>query len=121
VLIVDDDEDTAETLAMLLESSGHEVRMAHDGPAALEAALDYRPDVMLLDIGLPMLNGFEVADRLRHEPSLQTTVLVAVTGYGQERDRKRTAQAGFNYHLVKPADFLDVQKILMTVAATRNA
>jgi PAS domain S-box-containing protein len=121
VLIVDDDEDTAETLAMLLESSGHDVRMAHDGPAALEAALDYRPDVMLLDIGLPMLNGFEVAERLRKDPAIERTVLVAVTGYGQERDRKRTAEAGFDYHLVKPADFLDVQKILVTVAATRNA
>jgi PAS domain S-box-containing protein len=120
VLIVDDDEDTAESLAMLLQASGHDVRMAHDGPAALEAALDYRPDVMLLDIGLPMLNGFEVAERLRQQAEIRDTVLVAVTGYGQERDRQRTQQAGFDYHLVKPADFDDVQKILVTVAGQRD-
>lgn len=116
VLIVDDDEDTAESLAMLLEANGHHVRMAHDGPAALDAALEYRPDVMLLDIGLPMLNGFEVAERLRKMPEIESTVLVAVTGYGQERDRQRTTEAGFDFHLVKPADFNEVQKILSTVA-----
>ena len=120
VLIVDDDEDTAESLAMLLEASGHHVRMAHDGPAALEAAVAYRPDVVLLDIGLPMLNGFEVAERLRKLEEVQHTVLVAVTGYGQERDRLRTQQAGFDYHLVKPAAFTDVQKILVTVAERRE-
>jgi PAS domain S-box-containing protein len=121
VLIVDDDEDTAESLAMLLESSGHHVRMAHDGPAALEAALEYRPDVMLLDIGLPMLNGFEVAERVRKLTDIQNTVLVAVTGYGQQKDRTRTTEAGFDHHLVKPANFGEVEKILATVAAGRKS
>ena len=121
VLIVDDDEDTAESLSMLLLASGHEVRMAHDGPAALKAAVDYRPDVMMIDIGLPMLNGFEVAERLRAQAAFQDTVLVAVTGYGQEKDRKRTKDAGFDYHLVKPAEFSDIQEILVAVAERRRA
>ena len=121
VLIVDDDEDTAESLSMLLLASGHEVRMAHDGPAALKAALDYRPEVMMLDIGLPMLNGFEVAEKLRAQVAFQDTVLVAVTGYGQEKDRKRTKDAGFDYHLVKPAEFSDIQDILVAVAERRRA
>jgi signal transduction histidine kinase/ActR/RegA family two-component response regulator len=115
VLVVDDDEDTAEGLAMLLTQAGHDVRIAHDGPAAVEAALDYRPDVVLTDIGLPMLNGYEVAQRLRQHAELRGTMLVAITGYGQERDRARTGEAGFDYHLLKPADFREVQKILATV------
>ncbi len=121
VLIVDDDEDTAESLAMLLQATGHEVRVAHDGPAALAAAMEYRPEVMLLDIGLPMLNGFEVAERVRKLPEIQNIVLVAVTGYGQERDRQKTHDVGFDYHLVKPAAFADVQRILSTVAERRRA
>ena len=121
VLIVDDDEDTAESLSMLLLASGHEVRMAHDGPAALKAAVDYRPEVMMLDIGLPMLNGFEVAEKLRAQAAFQSLVLVAVTGYGQEKDRKRTKDAGFDYHLVKPAEFSEIQDILVAVAERRRA
>ena len=84
MLVVDDNVDAATTLAMLLQASGHDVRTAYDGPTALEAALDYRPNVVLLDIGLPGLNGFEVAKRLRQQPALQNAVLVAMTGYGQE-------------------------------------
>jgi PAS domain S-box-containing protein len=121
VLIVDDDDDTAESLAMLLNAAGHEVYVAHDGPAALVAALEHRPEVMFLDIGLPMLNGFEVAERVRKQPEIQDTVLVAVTGYGQERDRQRTRDVGFDYHLVKPAAFEDVRKILTLVAEHRSA
>ncbi|MDP9198979.1 MAG: PAS domain S-box protein [Pseudomonadota bacterium] len=117
VLVVDDNVDTAGSLAMLLEASGHEVRMAHDGPTALEAALNYHPNVMLLDLGLPGLNGFEVAKRLRQQPVCQNVVLVAMTGYGQEADRQRSFDAGFNHHLVKPADFGKVQEILATVSA----
>jgi PAS domain S-box-containing protein len=117
VLVVDDNVDTAGSLAMLLEASGHEVRMAHDGPTALEAALKYRPNVMLLDLGLPGLNGFEVAKRLRQQPVFQNVVVVAMTGYGQEADRQRSFDAGFNHHLVKPADFGKVQEILATVSA----
>ena len=82
VLVVDDNVDAAETLAMLLKASGHEVRTAHNGPTALEAALDYRPNVVLLDIGLPGLDGYEVAKRIRQQPVLHDIVLVAMTGYG---------------------------------------
>jgi len=117
VLVVDDNVDTAGSLAMLLEESGDEVRMAHDGPTALEAALSYRPNVILLDLGLPGLTGFEVAKRLRQQPDFQNVVLVAMTGYGQEADRRRSLDAGFNHHLVKPADFGKVQDILATVSA----
>ncbi len=117
VLVVDDNVDSAGSLALLLEEAGHEVRMAHDGPTALEAALDYRPNVVLLDIGLPGLNGYEVAKRLRQQPVFQNMVIVAITGYGQEADRQRSLDAGFNHHLVKPADFGKVQEILATVSA----
>jgi len=87
VLVVDDNVDTVTTLAMLVKESGHDVRTAYDGSAVLEAALDYRPNVVLLDIGLPGLDGFEVAKRLRQQPTLKNVVLVAMTGYGQEGDR----------------------------------
>jgi PAS domain S-box-containing protein len=117
VLVVDDNVDAAGSLAMLLEASGHDARVAHDGPTALEAALKRRPDVMLLDLGLPGLDGFEVAKRLRRQPGFQDVVLVAMTGYGQEADRQRSLDAGFDHHLVKPAEFGKVQEILATVSA----
>ena len=116
VLVVDDNRDAAEMLQLLLEESGHHVRLAYDGPAALEAALDYRPNVVLLDIGLPGLDGFEVAKRLRQQPVLQGVVLVAMTGYGQESDMQRSLHAGFDQHLVKPVDFNKVQQLLATVS-----
>jgi PAS domain S-box-containing protein len=118
VMVVDDHVDTVTTLAALLQESGHEVRTAYDGSAVLEAALDYRPDVVLLDIGLPGLNGFEVATRLRQQPTLQKIVLVAMTGYGQDSDRQRSRQAGFDHHLVKPVDFAEVLQLLATVPAS---
>jgi CheY-like chemotaxis protein len=116
VLVVDDNVDTVESLAMLL-MEGHEVRTAHDGLKGLEAALEYRPDVVLLDIGLPGLNGYEVAKRIRLHPALKNVVLVAMTGYGQETDRQRSQEAGFDHHLVKPARFEQVQKILASVSS----
>ena len=115
VLGVDDNGDAAETLVMLLEFVGHTVQMAHDGHSALQLALDWKPDVMLLDIGLPGLNGYEVAKRIREEASLSGMVLVALTGYGQESDRQYAHAAGFNYHLAKPADFDLVESILDAV------
>jgi PAS domain S-box-containing protein len=117
VLVVDDNVDAAETLGMLLQESGHDVRTAFDGPTALEVALEYRPEVVLLDIGLPGLDGFEVAKRLRQQPALGSVVLVAMTGYGQDSDRQRSLDAGFDHHLSKPADFGKVQDILATVSA----
>ena len=116
VLVVDDNVDAAKILEMLVQESGHLVRMAHTGPTALAAALDYRPDVMLLDIGLPELDGFEVAKRIRQEPLLHDIVLVAMTGYGQESDRQHSQEAGFDHHLVKPADFEKVRQILAAVS-----
>jgi CheY-like chemotaxis protein len=118
VLVVDDNVDTVTTLAMLVRESGHEARAAYDGSEVLEAALDYRPNVVLLDIGLPGLNGFEVAKRLRQQPTLKNAVLVAMTGYGQESDRRRSQEAGFDHHLVKPGDFGKVLQILETVSAS---
>jgi PAS domain S-box-containing protein len=103
VLVIDDNVDAAESLALLLRVSGHEVRTAHDGPAGLEAALAFRPEVVLLDIGLPGMNGYEVARRLRAAAELREVLLVALTGYGQEEDRRRSREAGFDRHLVKPA------------------
>ena len=116
VLVVDDSVDSAETVAMVLEVSGHEVRKVHDGPAALVAALDYLPQVILLDIGLPGMNGFEVATRLRQQPALGNVVLIAMTGYGEASARKRSKEAGFDHHLVKPADFAKLLEILAGVS-----
>jgi CheY-like chemotaxis protein/two-component sensor histidine kinase len=116
VLVVDDNEDTAFATSMLMERFGHDVRTAYDGPTAVQAAIDYRPDVVLLDIGLPGLNGYEVAKRIRQHPVLKNVVLVAMTGYGQETDRQRSQEAGFDHHLVKPARFEQLQQILATVS-----
>ena len=117
VLVVDDNEDTVLSFSMLLKASGHDVRTAHDGPTAVQAALDYRPDVVLLDIGLPVLNGYEVAKRIRQHSVLKNVVLVALTGYGQDSDRQTSLQAGFNHHLVKPAPLEQLEQILATVSA----
>jgi CheY-like chemotaxis protein len=116
VLVVDDNVDTVTTLALLVKESGHDVRTAYDGSEVLEAALDYRPNVVLLDIGLPGLNGFEVAKRIRQQPTLKNIVLVAMTGYGQVSDRKRSQEAGFDHHLVKPGDFGKLLELLATVS-----
>ena len=116
VLVVDDNVDAANVLKLLVQEAGHLVRMAHTSPTALAAALDYRPDVMLLDIGLPELDGFEVAKRIRQEPLLHDIVLVAMTGYGQATGRQRMQEAGFDHYLVKPADFEKVRQILAAVS-----
>jgi CheY-like chemotaxis protein len=111
VLVVDDSVDSAETLGELLRIWGHDVRLAHDGPAAVEAARDYRPEVILLDIGLPGMDGFAVAQQLRNE-GLLTGLLVALTGYGEQTDKQRSQQAGFHHHLVKPVDPEALQKLI---------
>jgi PAS domain S-box-containing protein len=104
VLVVDDNRDGAESLAMLLGVWGHEVELAGDGAEALSAVKNRRPDVVLLDIGLPGMDGYQVAQRLRREPGMADTLLVALTGYGQDEDRRRSREAGFDDHLVKPVD-----------------
>jgi PAS domain S-box-containing protein len=120
VLIVDDNVDAATALELLLQETGHLVRVAHTGPTGLAAALDFRPNVMLLDIGLPEFDGIEVAKRMRQQPTLDNIVLVAMTGYGRETDRQRSKEAGFDHHLVKPADFRKVQQILANVSEKAN-
>jgi CheY-like chemotaxis protein len=114
VLVVDDNVDTADSLTLLVELLNHDVRTAYDGPTALEIAVEYRPNVALLDIGLPGLNGYEVATRIRQQAGLEGIVLVAITGYGQESDRQLAMEAGFDHHLVKPVDFDKVQRLLAT-------
>jgi CheY-like chemotaxis protein len=104
ILVVDDLAASAETLMTLLEMEGFEVRIASEGMAALKIAEDFRPDVVLLDIGLPGMNGFEVAHRLRTQPESREALLIALTGYGEAESRSRSAQAGFDFHMVKPAD-----------------
>jgi CheY-like chemotaxis protein len=104
ILVVDDNRDAAEGTAAVLEMEGHEVRMAADGEAALAAASDFLPDVVVLDIGLPLLDGYEVARRLRRAPATQSVFLIALTGYGQKEDRQAAQDAGFDRHFVKPAD-----------------
>jgi CheY-like chemotaxis protein len=104
VLVVDDLAASAETLMTLLEMEGFEVRIANEGATALRIAEEFRPDAVLLDIGLPGMNGFEVANRLRSMPCCQEALLIALTGYGEAESRSRSAQAGFDFHMVKPAD-----------------
>jgi signal transduction histidine kinase len=117
VLVVDDNEDGAEMLASSLELMGHRVRVAYDGRAALDTAAKFHPDVALLDIGLPVMDGYELASRLRDMPGGRDIHLVAVTGYGQERDRAASEAAGFAEHVVKPVDLERLRAIVEEAAA----
>jgi CheY-like chemotaxis protein len=105
VLVVDDNVDTARLTAEFLKMSGFDVETAHTGLQALEAARLFKPDVMLLDIGLPGMDGYQLAERVREDNELKETLLIAVSGYGQKQDRSRSREAGFDQHLVKPVDF----------------
>jgi signal transduction histidine kinase/ActR/RegA family two-component response regulator len=116
VLVVDDDVDAARSLAMLLESNGHSVAVAHDGTAALSVAPQFQPHIALVDIGLPELDGYELARRLRADPQLQAIELVAVTGYGHADDSLRSYEAGYDEHLVKPVKFAALEEILAQAA-----
>ncbi len=117
ILIVDDNLDGAESLAMLLEEAGHTTHVAHDGVEAIAAAERVRPEAVLLDIGLPKLDGYEVCHRIREKPWGKPLLMVALTGWGQEEDRHRAQQAGFDAHLVKPVDF----ELLFKLLAARPA
>ncbi|MCW8193984.1 PAS domain S-box protein [Proteobacteria bacterium 005FR1] len=122
VLIVEDNPDIADTMALLIEAAGHEVSVAEDGPSALLAAEDFGPDVVLLDIGLPGMDGYEVARRLRRSPGTRQAVLAALTGYGQARDRERTEAAGFDAHFVKPVDLSALEAFIRQAKTTvRNS
>jgi PAS domain S-box-containing protein len=112
ILVVDDSEDVAGTLESLLQSLGHATRVVHDGAAALEAAAEFRPDTVLLDIGMPGMDGYEVARRLRASKHGRRLRIIAVTGWGQEADRRKSQEAGFDLHLVKPIEPTDLARVL---------
>jgi CheY-like chemotaxis protein/two-component sensor histidine kinase len=112
MLVVDDSKDGADSLVLILEMLGAEVRVAYDGPSALELLDDYQPSVMLLDIGLPGMDGYELARRVRQRPGGREAMLIALTGWGQAEDRERSAAAGFDRHLVKPLEIDDLMAVL---------
>lgn len=120
VLVVDDNQDAADTAALLLRRSGHEVRTAYSGGDALDAALADRPDVVLLDLGLPEIDGYEVARRLRQKSAFDDVLLVALTGYGQESDRQRSQEAGCDAHLVKPVNIKKIEDVIANAARPRR-
>jgi CheY-like chemotaxis protein len=115
VLVVDDTRDAAVSLGQLLQLLGVPVRVTHDGPSALEMLESYRPSVVLLDIGMPGMDGYEVARRIRRRPAGRDVTLIAQTGCGQEEDRHRTRNAGFDHHLLKPANINALRSILLSL------
>ena len=112
ILVVDDNEDAALSLALLLEHYGHDVDIAHDGEQGVEKARSGEPDIVFLDLGMPRMNGIEAAKRLRSLPSGDDMLIVALTGWGQEKDQQRTRDAGFDRHLLKPVDPNALSKVL---------
>jgi CheY-like chemotaxis protein len=117
ILVVDDNRDSAESLGMLLSLMGADVRVAHDGPDALAAFASCLPHMVLLDLGMPAMDGYEVIRRLRESPQGARTTIVAVTGWGQDEDRRRVREAGFDHHLVKPADLHALRSIIASIQA----
>jgi signal transduction histidine kinase/ActR/RegA family two-component response regulator len=115
ILVADDNQDSAESLALLLTLRGSEVRIAHDGWEAVEATAAFAPDIVLLDIGMPRLNGYEAARKIREQGRGERVVLIALTGWGQDEDRQRSTDAGFDFHLVKPVDFAELEQLLASL------
>jgi CheY-like chemotaxis protein len=111
-LVADDNQDAADTLAIILQLAGHDVRVAHDGRAAFALAADFRPEFALLDLGMPGLSGYELASAIRREPWGRPMQLIALTGWGQDGDRQRAEGAGFDRHLTKPVDPGIIQALL---------
>jgi CheY-like chemotaxis protein len=120
ILIVDDNRDAADSLVMLLRIMGNDTRTAYDGQEGVDVAGEFRPDVMLLDIGLPKLNGYEAGRRIREQSWGKGVFLIAVTGWGQDEDRRRSHEAGFDHHLVKPVDPQDLMKLLAGFQQVRS-
>ena len=116
VLVADDNEDSAESLAMMLELMGNEVRVVHDGAEAVAAASEFRPGVIVLDIGMPRLNGYDACRRIREEAGGRGMYRIALSGWGQDEDRRRTEEAGFDQHFVKPVDPAVLVKLLATLS-----
>lgn len=112
ILVVDDNHDSALSMAMMLSIMGHDTRTAHDGESAVATAESFLPDVVLLDIGLPKLNGYEVAQRIRGQAWGASMYLIAVTGWGQDEDRQRSNEVGLNRHMVKPVEPAALEKLL---------
>ena len=112
ILVVDDNHDSALSMAMMLSIMGHDTRTAHDGESAVATAESFLPDVVLLDIGLPKLNGYEVAQRIREKAWGASMYLIAVTGWGQDEDRQRSSEVGLNQHMVKPVEPAALEKLL---------
>src|SRR4029453_4385232 len=112
IVVADDNEDSAQSFAMLLSFSGHEVRIAHDGEQALDAMRDFRPNIPFLNIRMPRLRGYEVAELVRAEPWGRQMKLIAVTGWGHPDDKLRARTAGFDQHLIKPIDPTEVDRLL---------
>jgi CheY-like chemotaxis protein len=112
IIVADDNRDAADTTAMMLRALGHEVRACYDGRQALDEGASFQPDTMLLDIGMPGLSGYEVARRIRDEPWGADVALIALTGWGQTEDRRRSLDAGFDHHLVKPVHLNDLRSVI---------
>lgn len=119
VLVVDDNRDSADTLAMMLRILGHDSHTAYDGQEAVDRAASLSPDAVLLDIGMPRLNGYEAAALIRKQPGGDQMLLLALTGWGQDEDREKTRAAGFDSHLVKPINHEELNKLLHDHAAKR--
>ena len=117
ILVVDDNPDSALSMAMMLSIMGHDTRTAHDGESAVDTAESFLPDVILLDIGLPKLNGYEVAQRIREKAWGKSMYLIAVTGWGQDEDRQRSSEVGLNQHMVKPVEPAALEKLLAELRA----
>ena len=120
ILVVDDNHDSALSLAMMLSIMGHETRTAHDGESAVSTAESFLPEVVLLDIGLPKLNGYEVAQRIRENDWGQSMFLIAVTGWGQEEDRQRSSEVGLNVHMVKPVEPAALERLLAELPSKQD-
>jgi CheY-like chemotaxis protein len=120
ILVVDDNRDGARSLGLLLKLLGAEVEVVHDGPAALAIIPSYAPTVVLLDIGMPGMDGYEVARRIRERPAGRDVLLIALTGWGQEADRQRTTEAGFDHHLLKPADLAALESLLTSMSSSNS-
>jgi CheY-like chemotaxis protein len=120
VLVVDDNRDAADSLGILLRFSGVEVHVAHDGSAALEAMRAFSPEIVILDLGMPGMDGYDVARRIRQQLKYKDVVLIALTGWGQPEDRKRSNEAGFDHHLVKPVELGALQALLTSLEAAES-
>jgi len=119
VVVIDDNQDSNQTLAMLLDIAGHEVLSAYDGTTGLQAIKSFNPGVVLLDIGLPGMDGYEVARRLRADASLQDIYIIALTGYGKDSDIEQAQMAGFDAHLLKPARTEDLLELISALPRNR--